>query len=143
MVGKYDRHNPIGYLSPLLILVVPIFDTAYVMILRLLKGRSPFRGSPDHFALRLRRTGMPVRLVVGVAWAMGAALGALAIFNLYLDETLSVFLMGGVAAFLTMSGIALSRVSMDEPVTPAIPAPAVADESVQAARRNLLEWRRR
>src|SRR5262245_26915279 len=61
MIGKYDRQNPIGYFSPLLILAVPIFDTAYVMTLRVLKGKSPFQGSPDHFALRLRRLGLPVR----------------------------------------------------------------------------------
>ena len=138
MVGKYDTHNSIGYLSPLLILIVPIFDTAYVMILRLLKGRSPFRGSPDHFALRLRRTGMPVKMVVGLTWAMGAALGSLAIFNLYLDEGLSLFLMIGVAAFLTMSGIALSRVRMETPAPP-----VVLSAPVEMARKNLLLWRRR
>ena len=143
MVGKYDRYNSIGYLSPLLILIVPIFDTVYVMILRLAKGRSPFRGSPDHFALRLRRTGMPVRLVVGLAWAMGAALGSLAIFNLYLDERLSLFLVAGVAAFLTMMGVALSRVRMEDTAAAPAPEAAAKDEAVENARRNLLLWRRR
>ena len=141
MIGKYDRHNAIGYLSPLLILIVPIFDTVYVMTLRVLKGVSPFRGSPDHFALRLRRTGMPVRMVIGLAWAMGAAGGGLAIFNLYLDETLSAFLMAGVAVFLTTCGLALSRIRMEIPEASA--APVVRDENVEMARKNLLLWRRR
>src|SRR5262245_20758611 len=90
MIGKYDHHNSIGYLSPLLILAVPIFDTVCVMTLRLLRRRNPFKGSPDHLALRLRRDGMPVRAVVGLAWGLAAALGCLAIFNLYLDEQMSL-----------------------------------------------------
>ncbi len=114
MIGKYDRHNPVGYLSPLLILGVPIFDTAYVMILRILRGRSPFRGSPDHFALRLHAAGFSVRGAVNLAYAAQTALGALALWNLYLDRTQSLFLVAGAFATLFLAGAALARVRMEE-----------------------------
>ncbi|HEY3175605.1 MAG TPA: MraY family glycosyltransferase [Candidatus Polarisedimenticolia bacterium] len=149
MIGKYDRYNEIGYLSPLLILAVPLFDTVYVMTLRLARFKNPFKGSPDHFALRLRRTGMPVRLVVFLSWGAGAALGALAILNLYLDATLSAFLVGGVVIFLVMAGLALSRIPVHAAAAPAGGATTVTleeplpDPAVEAARRNLLHWRRR
>jgi UDP-GlcNAc:undecaprenyl-phosphate GlcNAc-1-phosphate transferase len=37
-----------------MILAIPIFDTLFVMVARFRKGKSPFKGSKDHFALRLR-----------------------------------------------------------------------------------------
>ena len=144
MIGKYDAYNSIGYLTPLLILSVPIFDTVYVMVLRLLKGKNPFKGSPDHFALRLRRLGLPVPIVVGFAWALGVAIGSLAIFNLFLDERYSLFLVGGVAAFLLMLGASLTHVRVDAAGDVAGGAPPIAeDPAVQEARRNLVMWRRR
>jgi len=47
--------NPLGVYAPLLILAVPMYDTFYVMAVRMAKGKSPFLGSRDHFALRLER----------------------------------------------------------------------------------------
>jgi UDP-GlcNAc:undecaprenyl-phosphate GlcNAc-1-phosphate transferase len=158
MIGKYDTYNSIGYLTPLLILSVPIFDTIYVMSLRLMKRKNPFKGSPDHFALRLRRLGLPVPAVVGLAWVLGLAIGSLAIFNLFLDERLSMILVGGVTAFLLLLGASLAHVRVDPVdeaaaatalVPDAAPAPAPGkpletdDPAVVEARRNLLMWRRR
>jgi UDP-GlcNAc:undecaprenyl-phosphate GlcNAc-1-phosphate transferase len=113
MIGKYDQHNNVGYLSPLLILGIPIFDTAYVMILRVLRGRSPFKGSPDHFALRLRAAGLPVRGAVGLTWVAGAVLGGLALWNLFLTESQSIFLVSGAMATMVLIGVALARVPME------------------------------
>lgn len=145
MIGQYDRYNNIGYLSPLLILAVPIFDTVYVMTLRLLRKRNPFKGSPDHFALRLRRLGMPVRAVVGLSWGLAAALGCLAIFNLFLAEGMSLVLIAGVGVFLFMFGAALSRVPDAQPRAgvPSAPDEAALDPAVRQAHENLLMWRRR
>lgn len=109
MVGKYDRVNEIGYLTPLLILAVPIFDTVYVMSLRLMRGTNPFRGSPDHFALRLKRAGMPVPVVVSLTWGAGVLLGCLGMINLLLDASRSILLVGAVGAALVILAFALSR----------------------------------
>ena len=141
MIGQYDRYNPIGYLSPLLILAVPIFDTVFVMTLRVAQGRNPFKGSPDHFALRLRRLGMPVPVVACMAWLLGAVMGCLAIFNLFLDRTLSLFLVGGSGLLLVLFGAALSRVSMTPPEAQTAALPE--DPAVAEAHRNLIMWRRR
>ena len=53
----YTKVNPLGVYAPLFILAVPMFDTFYVMVIRMMKGQSPFMGSRDHFALRLERMG--------------------------------------------------------------------------------------
>jgi len=67
MMGHYSERNHVGYFAPLLILGVPLFDTAYVMFLRWRKGLSVIQGSPDHFASRLRRATCSVRR----SWSCG------------------------------------------------------------------------
>ncbi len=136
MIGKYDRFNAIGYLSPILILAVPIFDTAYVVLLRISRGLNPLRGSPDHLALRLKRAGLPVPAVVGTVWVGGVLLGCLGLFNLYLDRTLSIFLLVGVAATLLMAGMALSIERTGRGGGREVAA-------IRRAHQNLALWRRR
>lgn len=63
----YSHRNPLGVYAPLFILLVPMYDTFFVMAVRLLKGRSPFLGSKDHFALRLAAAGLSRGEVVAVA----------------------------------------------------------------------------
>lgn len=60
----YSTRNPLAVFVPLLILSLPIFDTIYVSIVRLLKGISPLQGSPDHVALRLFRKGLTKKQVL-------------------------------------------------------------------------------
>lgn len=47
----------IALLSPLVVLGFPIFDTIFLILMRFLKGRSPFQKSNDHVALRLMAKG--------------------------------------------------------------------------------------
>jgi UDP-GlcNAc:undecaprenyl-phosphate GlcNAc-1-phosphate transferase len=110
MIGKYDRFNPIGYLSPLLILAIPLFDTAYVSALRILRGRSPFKGSPDHFALRLRAAGCSVPAAVKLTYIAGIVLGSLALWNLFLTEGQSIVLVIGAGGTMLLVGFGLSKV---------------------------------
>jgi len=70
---QYSDVSPLGVYVPLLILGIPIYDTLFVMGLRMGRGESPFKGSRDHFALRLESRGWSRRQVVAVA-ALAAAL---------------------------------------------------------------------
>ncbi|MDY0296498.1 MAG: MraY family glycosyltransferase [Acidobacteriota bacterium] len=55
LMVDYSKHNDLGFISSLFIVAVPLFDLVYVFVQRLIKKRSPFLGSPDHLALRLRK----------------------------------------------------------------------------------------
>lgn len=46
-------HRKIALLSPIVILGLPIFDTGFLILARLLKRKMPFNKSNDHLALRL------------------------------------------------------------------------------------------
>jgi UDP-GlcNAc:undecaprenyl-phosphate/decaprenyl-phosphate GlcNAc-1-phosphate transferase len=64
----YTQNNVVGLCGPLLILGVPLYDTALVMMLRFIRKRSMFRGSNDHLALRLRKIGFTVKQTVHTLW---------------------------------------------------------------------------
>ena len=72
---RYSDSNDLGVFAPLLILLVPMYDTFFVMFLRMRAGQSPFLGSKDHFALRLERLGYTRDKIVIMAGAAAAFLG--------------------------------------------------------------------
>jgi UDP-GlcNAc:undecaprenyl-phosphate GlcNAc-1-phosphate transferase len=64
---------------PLLVLAVPILDTALVTAVRLLEGRPVYRGGRDHASHRLVRSGLSEKRTVVLLAAIAAALGATAL----------------------------------------------------------------
>jgi UDP-GlcNAc:undecaprenyl-phosphate GlcNAc-1-phosphate transferase len=103
--GGYTRSNLVGVLTPVIFLGVPLFDLAFVSILRLEQGLSPLRGSPDHFALRLRRAGYGVRRTVLVTYAATLVLGAvgLATMNAPSDQAAMGIVMGLCVMLLVLA----------------------------------------
>ncbi len=114
MIGVYTDHNQAGYLAPLVILGVPLYDTVLVMYLRRRKGMPVIQGSPDHFALRLRKSGLSTRQTVLVTYAAACALGAAALgIKLVPTAALSGLLFFCVAACGLALGLWLIRIRME------------------------------
>jgi len=61
---------------PVFVLLVPIFDTALVTVLRLLAGRRVSQGGRDHSSHRLVSLGISERNAVLVLWALAVLAGA-------------------------------------------------------------------
>lgn len=107
---SYTATNNIALLSPLLILAVPIYDTFYVSILRMAKGKNPFKGSRDHFALRLKAIGLRDQHVVVIVCLISLVLCEAS----YIATTVSLF--GAIFIYLVtlvvfvMTGRLLSKV---------------------------------
>lgn len=82
--------------SLLLVLAVPILDTAWLIVSRLQHGRHPMRGGRDHLHHRLYDAGFSQRQIVWGYWLVTALTGALALIlpgrlaKLYMLATLSV-----------------------------------------------------
>ncbi len=68
-------------LIPVFILGIPIFETVFVSILRIKSGRSPLKGSKDHFALRLVKSGFTVKQAVLITYLVGSLLGIVAVIS--------------------------------------------------------------
>jgi UDP-GlcNAc:undecaprenyl-phosphate/decaprenyl-phosphate GlcNAc-1-phosphate transferase len=93
-----------------LVLVVPLFDTAFVLVLRRLAGRPATRGGTDHVSHRLVSLGFSERSAVRVLYLLGLAGGATAFFVWQegLQPMLPLAAMFGVG--LVLVGVYLARV---------------------------------
>ena len=61
---SFTTVNRISVFAPLLVLGIPIYETLLLIYHRFRKGKSPFMGSKDHFALRMERMGFTRRLIL-------------------------------------------------------------------------------
>jgi UDP-GlcNAc:undecaprenyl-phosphate GlcNAc-1-phosphate transferase len=112
--ASYTKINNIAMFAPILILGIPIYDMAFVTILRLIHGKSILRGSPDHFALRLKAFGLSPMGSVLIVYAMSALLGlcAFAVTRVKADTALLIYILVFVAAIVTsrvMAGVKVDR----------------------------------
>jgi UDP-GlcNAc:undecaprenyl-phosphate GlcNAc-1-phosphate transferase len=105
MNGNYTRTNSVAVLAPLLILGVPIFDTLFVSYLRFLRGMSIFKGSKDHFPLRLRKWRFSIIETVVVSYLVTLLLGGVALLMMYSSHRVASIALG--ATVLVLLGIAV------------------------------------
>jgi UDP-GlcNAc:undecaprenyl-phosphate GlcNAc-1-phosphate transferase len=102
MTGSYTENNLMACLTPVVILGIPIFDTLFVMYVRRKKGMPVMYGSPDHYALRLRKWTLTTKQIVVISYVIGIFLGLSGI-GMMLSPTNGVCL----SILLILIGIAL------------------------------------
>jgi UDP-GlcNAc:undecaprenyl-phosphate GlcNAc-1-phosphate transferase len=109
MIVSYTTQNPLSVLAPVVLLAVPIFEVVFVAFHRARKGIPFFRGSPDHFALRVTNAGASVRATVMGTYKASALLGCLALLLVFGPESLAPWVLGTTAAAALVAGLVLSR----------------------------------
>jgi len=119
MTGQYAVANPLAVLAPVLILAVPIFDTFFVMYIRWMRGVPVFWGSPDHFALRLRRWPLSVRQVVLISYAVACVCGGVGVLLMFVSLGVAAGLVGMAAMLALVVAWWLKRVDMSTSSSPA------------------------
>ena len=74
----HDRSRLLSVVAaPVLVLLIPIFDTTLVTVSRMLSGRRVSQGGRDHSSHRLVAIGLSERSAVRVLWMLAAAAGAI------------------------------------------------------------------
>lgn len=107
---SYTPDHLVGLLVPLILFLVPIYDLIFVVIVRLMKGLSPIRGSPDHVAIRLRMLGWnDVRVLLGLL-SISAAGAILSPGVVFLPFPYAMFLAGCAVVGAVSIGILLSKI---------------------------------
>ena len=112
MNGAYTRVSLAGVLAPILILGVPIFDMLLVMHIRFRRGIPIMHGSPDHFALRLRKWRLSVEQTVVSSYFVALLLGlaALVLIRVGTIAALSIILL--VCVVCLSLGYYLKKIDM-------------------------------
>jgi UDP-GlcNAc:undecaprenyl-phosphate GlcNAc-1-phosphate transferase len=97
-------------LVAMLVLVVPLFDTGFVLVLRRLAGRPATRGGTDHVSHRLVSLGFSDRSAVRILYLLGLT-GGLAAWSLQMTNfEARIPLAALFAVLITLVGIYLARV---------------------------------
>ena len=89
-------------LIPLLILGVPIVDTAFSLVRRVVKGQSISMADKDHLHHRLMRLGHGPRRTVVILWLWTALLSGLALIPAYTNEGNALVPFGVMALALLL-----------------------------------------
>lgn len=106
---NYSYHNPIAVCVPLLILAIPIFNTLFVSAIRISKGISPLKATPDHYPLRLRKFGFKNTAILCLSLLTAILLDASALFITKSGLYASLALYAFAAVFFTVISIFLLK----------------------------------
>lgn len=102
LVGTWQHASGLAVILfvPLLIVGIPIFDTAYVTFMRKVKGQPISQGGKDHVSHRLVAMGLSERKAVLLLYCLSAIFGLAAFFYNRIDP-----LVLGVCATLLIIGL--------------------------------------
>ncbi len=113
-VGSYTKTNFFGFIAPVLILGVPVFDMLFVMYFRSRRGQSMFHGSNDHYAIRLKKAGWSVRKIVTASYFVSGMLSAWALVLISVSYMPVVYICVGLLAVCALLlAVVLGRINME------------------------------
>ncbi len=119
VVGTFTRpqqgYSPYGVLTPLLVMAVPLYDTASVILIRIKEGRSPFEADRRHFSHRLVDRGLTPPLAVRTIYlvTLACGLGALLLPRRWMDLAGACVIVAQTICLLGV--VALLEVSTNRP----------------------------
>jgi UDP-GlcNAc:undecaprenyl-phosphate GlcNAc-1-phosphate transferase len=79
IMGMFKFYAVVTFLVPLLALALPIFDTLFAIVRRLLKGENPMKPDRGHLHHRLIDHGLSQKQAVAVLYSLSAMLGLTAV----------------------------------------------------------------
>jgi UDP-GlcNAc:undecaprenyl-phosphate GlcNAc-1-phosphate transferase len=113
MGTSFTTISEIGLFAPLLILAVPLYETFFVSVLRLGKGKSPFLGSKDHYALRLEKLGFSRKQVLIITYSVCLIFCACAFLFTAVSAIHSLLIFSFVLLLLWAASLKLATVRID------------------------------
>ena len=109
--GSPDSRAIVSVLiAPMAVMLVPIFDTAFVTIMRLLARRPISQGGKDHLSHRLVKAGLSPRLAVLTLYALAAVAGFVGFTTRGANLRVGLALLGALGVVLFILGVTLARI---------------------------------
>ena len=94
--GLFKMYAVISFFVPFLIFGLPIFDTAFAMLRRILAGKSPMEADRGHLHHRLIDMGFSQKQAVAITYMLTAMLGLAAVVLTSSGEGRALILIGAV-----------------------------------------------
>src|SRR5581483_7570039 len=117
VAGEYAYSRGVGavLVLPVLLVLIPIFDTTFVTVTRLVTGRPVSQGGRDHTSHRLVRLGITERQALAVLYTVSLLSGVLALLTYRYGVTYTFALLAVLAVGLVVLAVHLSRVEVLRP----------------------------
>ncbi len=110
--SAYSRGIAAVLVLPVLLMLIPIFDTTFVTLTRLITGRPVSRGGRDHTSHRLVGLGITERQALALFFTVSVLSGLLAVLSYRYGFTHTVVLLALLLVGLCLLGVHLSRVQV-------------------------------
>ena len=104
IIGLFKLYAVISFVIPFLVVGLPLFDTVFAFLRRILSGRSPMSADRGHFHHRLIDMGFNQKQAVAIAYAISGILGLCAVVIATNGEIQAIILL---AAFFVAAVIAV------------------------------------
>jgi UDP-GlcNAc:undecaprenyl-phosphate GlcNAc-1-phosphate transferase len=102
ILGLFKFYAIVSFAVPFLVLALPLFDTAFAFIRRLLKGQNPMAPDRGHFHHRLIDLGLSQKQAVAILYTISGLLGVAAVVITRSDKIRALIL---IIALLIAVGI--------------------------------------
>ncbi len=112
MGADYTGVSIIGLFSPLLILGIPLYDTILVSYFRWRKGEPIFKGSKDHYALRLSKKGFSRWQIDIISYIISFILAVAAFLITVLSTGYAFFILIFIAVFVLIGSDYLDNIEV-------------------------------
>jgi UDP-GlcNAc:undecaprenyl-phosphate/decaprenyl-phosphate GlcNAc-1-phosphate transferase len=121
----YSRGLSAVLVFPVLLMLIPIFDTTFVTLTRLITGRPVSKGGRDHTSHRLVSLGISERQAVALLCGISVLSGLLAVVSYQYGFTYTIVLLALLLLGLFFLGVHLSRVTVVRDASSPVTAPIV------------------
>ncbi|MDD5693097.1 MAG: MraY family glycosyltransferase [Patescibacteria group bacterium] len=117
IMGMVKIAAAFSMLLPIVILAVPIFDTLFAIIRRLISGKSPFQPDAAHLHHRIVNLGFSHRQTALIIYAVSLVLAGASILSLGIAKKYAVVILVSAAAFLILGAWILGLFKADKKQT--------------------------
>jgi UDP-GlcNAc:undecaprenyl-phosphate/decaprenyl-phosphate GlcNAc-1-phosphate transferase len=112
-VSYAPAEHKVALFSPLLIMGLPIFDTSFVTLMRIAKGKSALMKSNDHLAMRFLKAGYSKKRTLFYFLSLSIFFASCGILLVHVSNLTGLILIGIVTVMCTALTIIMSRVRID------------------------------
>lgn len=108
VIGMFKFYAVVTFVVPILALALPLFDTTFAFLRRMLHGQSPMRPDRGHLHHRLIDMGLSQKQAVAVLYCISALLGLVAVC-LAADGYLRICLLVAASLVAVLAGIYIHK----------------------------------
>ncbi len=101
-------------LIPILILAIPIFDTAFAIIRRLLSGKSPFVADKLHLHHRIMNKGYTHKQTAFIIYGINILLGIVAVLSTQMTDKQAIYIFIAVVVVLVISAALMGLIKIEK-----------------------------